>query len=117
MSVTRIGPIALLLALASGVPQAQHYQRDFPPEELQSRWQKLYERIRDAAVAVVQGAPLTDGFIFPRQYDTLRDIPGEWTSVWAFWHGERAAARTSWMSIAAAVVAHALNAVSRSRRR
>jgi Xaa-Pro aminopeptidase len=72
----RWSAIAIALALMSGVVYAQHYQTDFPPEEFTARWQRLYERIGDAAVAVVQGAPLTEGFIFPRQYNTFYYLCG-----------------------------------------
>jgi len=47
---------------------AQYYQTDFPPEEFQERWQKVFEKIGNNAVAVLQGMPIRDGFIFPRQY-------------------------------------------------
>ncbi|MBI4478060.1 MAG: aminopeptidase P N-terminal domain-containing protein, partial [Acidobacteria bacterium] len=65
----------LLLVLA--IPAAaQHYQTDFPPEEFKRRWQTLFDRIGSNAVAVVQGMPLTDGFIFPRQYNTFYYLSG-----------------------------------------
>jgi Xaa-Pro aminopeptidase len=47
-----------------GVPE---YQSDFPPEEFKARWAKVFDRIGDRAAAVVQGMPLTNGFIVPRQ--------------------------------------------------
>ena len=43
------------------------YQTDFPPEEFQARWAKLFARLGPDGVAIVQGAPLTNGFIYPRQ--------------------------------------------------
>jgi Xaa-Pro aminopeptidase len=43
------------------------YQLDFPPEEFQARWAKVFDRIGDRAAAVVQGLPQTNGFIVPRQ--------------------------------------------------
>src|SRR5689334_6886759 len=43
------------------------YQADFPPEEFQARWAKVLDRIGDRAAAIVQGLPLTNGFIVPRQ--------------------------------------------------
>ena len=43
------------------------YQTDFPPEEFKARWAKVFDRIGEDAVAIVQGAPLTNGFIYPRQ--------------------------------------------------
>lgn len=46
---------------------AQHYQSDFPPDEFNTRWAKLFDRIGPGAVAIVQGAPQANGFIYPRQ--------------------------------------------------
>lgn len=46
---------------------ALHYQTHFPPEEFRARWQKIFERIGGNSIAIVQGAPLTSGFAFPRQ--------------------------------------------------
>jgi Xaa-Pro aminopeptidase len=43
------------------------YQSHFPPEEFKARWGKLFERIGDKAVAIVQGMPPANGFIYPRQ--------------------------------------------------
>ena len=78
MTAIRISHLALALAFAlmADRPSAQHYQTDFPPEEFKSRWQTVYNRIGNAAVAVVQGAPLTDGFTFPRQYNTFYYLCG-----------------------------------------
>jgi Xaa-Pro aminopeptidase len=60
--------IALLcvpaLLYGQGVP---YYQSHFPPEEFKARWEKVFEKIGDRAIAMVQGVPLTSGFIFPRQ--------------------------------------------------
>src|SRR5206468_7244831 len=44
-----------------------YYQPHFPPEEFKARWQKFFERIGDQGVAIVQGMPKVNGFIFPRQ--------------------------------------------------
>lgn len=44
-----------------------HYQPDFPPAEFKARWEKVFAKIGDKAVAVVQGMPQVNGFIFPRQ--------------------------------------------------
>jgi Xaa-Pro aminopeptidase len=49
---------------AAGTPW---YQTDFPPQEFRSRWEKVFAKIGDKSVAVVAGAPQTNGFIFPRQ--------------------------------------------------
>ena len=43
------------------------YQTDFPPEEFQARWNVVFDRIGDHAVAIIQGAPKTNGFLVPRQ--------------------------------------------------
>jgi Xaa-Pro aminopeptidase len=43
------------------------YQSHFPPAEFKARWDKVFERIGDKAVAVVQGMPPANGFIYPRQ--------------------------------------------------
>ena len=43
------------------------YQTDFPPEEFRARWNKLFDKIGDKAVAVLQGVSLTPGFTLPRQ--------------------------------------------------
>src|SRR6185436_15868624 len=66
---------AMLLAAASRAA-AQDYQTDFPPEEFRARWTAVFERIGDRAVAVAQGMPRTDGFIFPRQYNTFYYLCG-----------------------------------------
>ncbi len=57
---------AALQAFAGG-QSAPWYQNDFPPEEFQARWAKVYEKIGSNAVAVLQGVPLTNGFLMPRQ--------------------------------------------------
>lgn len=67
---------ALLLALAALPLSAQHYQSDFPPEEFEARWQRVYDAIGPAAIAVVQGAPLSNGFQLPRQSNTFYYLCG-----------------------------------------
>ena len=69
--------IAVTLALATcwAPAWAQHYQTDFPPEEFQARWQRVFERIGDN-VAVVQGMPQVDGFIMPRQNNSFYYLTG-----------------------------------------
>ena len=52
------------------------YQTDFPPEEFQARWERVFSKISKAAVAVVQGVPLTNGFIMPRQTNELYYLCG-----------------------------------------
>jgi Xaa-Pro aminopeptidase len=43
------------------------YQTDFPPQEFQARWAKIFDKIGGSAVAVLQGVAQTNGFIMPRQ--------------------------------------------------
>jgi Xaa-Pro aminopeptidase len=43
------------------------HQTDFPAEEFQARWKIVFDRIGDHAVAIIQGAPKTNGFLMPRQ--------------------------------------------------
>jgi Xaa-Pro aminopeptidase len=63
--------IALVVVLGfTGLASAQDapdHQTDFPPEEFKARWAKVFDRIGDKAVAVVQGLPQVNGFIYPRQ--------------------------------------------------
>src|SRR5262245_35838284 len=61
----------VLLAIVAAGPgpgrgQEADYQTDFPPEEFRARWAKVYDRIGDKAVAIVQGLPQVGGFIYPR---------------------------------------------------
>jgi Xaa-Pro aminopeptidase len=68
------------LGIAAQPARAQYYQTDFPPEEWKARWQKVYERIGENAVAVVQGMSLTDGYQLPRQLNTFYYLCGIETS-------------------------------------
>jgi Xaa-Pro aminopeptidase len=52
------------------------YQTDFPPEEFQSRWAKMFERIGDHAIAIVQGTSQTPGFLVPRQSNEFYHLCG-----------------------------------------
>src|SRR5262245_42851074 len=63
----RFSLLAALVFAGPGLGQNADYQTDFPPEEFQARWAKVYDRIGDKAVAIVQGLPQVAGFIFPRQ--------------------------------------------------
>ena len=49
------------------LPTPPPHQTDFPPEEFQARWKVVFDRIGDHAVAIIQGAPKTNGFLVPRQ--------------------------------------------------
>jgi Xaa-Pro aminopeptidase len=68
---------SILLMIPISLPaQTPHYQTHFPPEEFKTRWQKLFERIGDRAVAIVQGAPLARGFALPRQSNEFYYLSG-----------------------------------------
>src|SRR5262245_22083440 len=70
MSTCRRGLLAIMLLVLPMLlygQQAPFYQSHFPPEEFKARWQKVFERIGERAIAIVQGAPQANGFSFPRQ--------------------------------------------------
>jgi Xaa-Pro aminopeptidase len=78
MSLGRL-PVAVFLTATVMLARpvlAQHYQTDFPPEEFRARWQKVFERIGENGIAVLQGMPKVDGFIFPRQYNNFYYLSG-----------------------------------------
>ena len=54
----------------------QHYQVDFPPSEFKKRWEGVFSQIGDKGVAVVQGFPLSNGFIMPRQTNAFYYLSG-----------------------------------------
>lgn len=68
--------LAVVLCCAAAAPAAQHYQADFPPEEFRARWNLVFDRIGDQAVAAVQGVPTTNGFQLPRQHNTFYYLSG-----------------------------------------
>jgi hypothetical protein len=49
---------ASAFASAEAVPP---YQQDFPPEEFQARWARVFDAIGPEAVALVQGTSLAGG--------------------------------------------------------
>src|SRR5437016_4332665 len=65
--------IAVLVLLLASVPStscaqsAPYYQSHFPPEEFRARWEKIFDKIGDNGLAIVQGVSQTSGFIMPRQ--------------------------------------------------
>jgi hypothetical protein len=63
--------LAAMLVCDASPAVAQDYQSDFPPDEFRARWARVLERIGDNAVVVVQSMPRTDGFMYPRQYNTF----------------------------------------------
>jgi len=62
--------------LAAAAEVQPPYQGDFPPEEFQARWQRVFEAIGADAVAFVQGAPAVRGFVVPRQYNDFYYLCG-----------------------------------------
>jgi Xaa-Pro aminopeptidase len=57
-----------LLSRSPGHAQSDiYYQPHFPPEEFKGRWEKILDRLGNQGVAIVQGMPKVNGFIFPRQ--------------------------------------------------
>jgi Xaa-Pro aminopeptidase len=55
---------------------AQEHQSHFPPEEFKARWAKLFDKIGDQAVAVIQGASDDGGYSFFRQSNTFFYLSG-----------------------------------------
>lgn len=74
--VARMLIVLVLTATWVEPAPAQFYQSDFPPEEFQARWAKLFDAIGSDGVAVVQGMPMTEGFSYPRQYNTMYYLSG-----------------------------------------
>jgi Xaa-Pro aminopeptidase len=68
--------ITAAMILISQATSAQYYQSDFPPEEFRGRWETLFDAIGDDAVALLQGAPSTRGFEFPRQANNFYYLSG-----------------------------------------
>src|SRR5262249_8305824 len=57
----------LMLPMRLYGQRTRFYQSHFPPEEFKARWDQVFNRIGDRAIALVQGASQANGFIFPRQ--------------------------------------------------
>ena len=55
---------------------APYHQTDFGPEEFRARWNLVFNKVGNQAVVVVQGAPRTNGFIFPRQTNEFYYLSG-----------------------------------------
>ncbi len=64
------------LLLFSTLSWGQEYQAHFPPEEFKARRDKVFDRIGDNAVAVLQGAPDPGGYIYPRQSNAFYYLCG-----------------------------------------
>ena len=68
--------VFVLFAPALALAQALPYQSDFPPQEFQARWKGVFDKIGDHALAIVQGAPKTNGFTVPRQTNEFYHLCG-----------------------------------------
>ena len=68
--------LIIFTLLFYGALFSQHYQQDFPPEEFKNRWSGVLSKIGNDAVAVVQGFPLSNGFIMPRQTNAFYYLSG-----------------------------------------
>ncbi len=71
-----LAALILSLSVVSFGQEGPWYQSDFPPEEFKARWEKVFEEIGDNALAIIQGAPQTNGFIFPRQTNNFYYLCG-----------------------------------------
>lgn len=63
-------PVSLLLLLLLKAVSGQtppYFQSHFPPDEFKVRWQRVFDKVGDRAVVIVQGAPAALGFNYPRQ--------------------------------------------------
>lgn len=68
--------VLVALAAAAAPVRAQYFQSDFGADEFRARWSAIYDAIGDDAVAVVQGMPVVDGYIYPRQSNTFYYLTG-----------------------------------------
>src|SRR5258708_10610334 len=63
----RVLSLTVVVAAATLAQAPAWYQTDFPPDEFQARWAKVFAQIGDQAILVMQGVSRTPGFIMPRQ--------------------------------------------------
>lgn len=68
--------VLFLLFQSSLAAQTPHHQSHFPPDEFKARWAKLFDKIGDRAVAIVQGMSLARGYNFPRQSNEFYYLSG-----------------------------------------
>ena len=52
------------------------YQSDFSSDEFKQRWQRIYDEIGDKGIAIIQGFPQPNGFIYPRQTNVFYYLSG-----------------------------------------
>lgn len=77
LGLARVPVALLLLTLLLPAPvTSQYYQTDFDAEEFRGRWAQVYDAIGSDAVAVLQGFPVQDGYIYPRQYNNFYYLSG-----------------------------------------
>jgi Xaa-Pro aminopeptidase len=67
---------ALLVPALCDAQSPVYYQPHFPPEEFRARWDKVLARIGTDGVAILQGMPKVNGFIFPRQNNEFYYLSG-----------------------------------------
>src|SRR5262245_28626362 len=70
---------SLFLLSSAAVASAQApawFQTDFPAEEFKARWSKVFEKIGDQAIVVMQGVSQTTGYIMPRQTNEFYYLTG-----------------------------------------
>lgn len=69
--------VFLLISAGGALPQTQpYYQTDFPAEEFRARWERIFSRIGNNSIAVVQGCGKVTGFQFPRQSNEFYYLTG-----------------------------------------
>jgi Xaa-Pro aminopeptidase len=66
----------LLLPLVPTTLFSQEYQSFFPPEEFQAGWEKIFDKIGDNGIAIIQGAPDPGGYLYPRQSNSFFYLSG-----------------------------------------
>jgi len=55
---------------------SQEHQSHFSPDEFKARWEKVFDKIGNEAIAIVQGLPDNGGFITPRQSNAFYYLCG-----------------------------------------
>lgn len=67
--------IAWVLIISQTIGQ-NSYQSDFSSNEFKQRWQRIYDEIGDKGIAIIQGFPQPNGFIYPRQTNVFYYLSG-----------------------------------------
>ncbi len=78
MNLRALWPFVVIAACSCAVraDDPPPYQSDFPPEEFRARWNVVFDKIGDRAVAIVAGAPKASGFLAPRQTNEFYHLCG-----------------------------------------